>query len=309
MVDHPSSEVSAARGAGNELRSPETAAPTPAPGPLARLKRALTRPWWTEPAAERERRWQRLVLRGPLGGLVGVVFGALSARAWGAPALPLVVSAGGIGFLLMALLGQLESWLQALAAEGRGPPRRLVHIATDLVGGGLLGWAMSVALDADGAASLAAGASFLVVYTRIVSRLLWGDVVDGTVRFFSGHRAGRWEPDYSREASLVARGRVDEALASLAEASRERPERPEPLLRGAWALREAGRWEEAIEWYRRAFWTPDLGAHRAAAIVRHIHDIASERLDDAGLARPDVRELLARYPDADEVAWARRELG
>ncbi|MGD2070554.1 MAG: tetratricopeptide repeat protein [Gemmatimonadota bacterium] len=307
MVDHPPHEPSAVRSTRDESARPPP--PAPSPGLLARLKRALTRPWWSEPAAERERRWQRLVLRGPVGGLVGVLFGALSVRAWGAPALPLVGSAGAFGFLLMYLLGQLESWLQALPAEGRGPPRRLVHIAADLVGGGLLGWAMSVALDADGAASLAAGATFLVVYTRVVSRLLWGDAVEGTVRFFSGHRAGRWEPDYSREASLAARGRVDDALASLEEASRERPEQPEPLLRGAWLLREEGRWEEAIEWYRRAFWTPRLGAARAAAIVRHIHEIASERLDDAELARPDARELLARYPDAEEVAWARRELG
>ena len=121
-------------------------------------------------------------------------------------------------------------------------------------------------------------------------------------------QSGRRTNDYSYEVSLAAQGFVDEALERLSQASVDRGGHSGPLILGAHMLEEEERYEEAVEWYRRARAAPRLDARRAAIFARNIAEISAVHLGDPAIAVADLQALLDTYPTADEVAWARDEL-
>lgn len=268
----------------------------------------LFRPWWPEPRAEFERRWQRFFLHGPIGGLVGLIFGILAAGRWELPLLAFPMMTGLAGTYLMYLAGHVESFARTRTASASGRAQVVVAVIADLVIGGSLGQLMAVVLDTNAAALLGMGAATLAAYSYVASRIFWGDWIEQLVFTLSGQAGGQRESDYSYQSSLAARGFVDEALESLEQASLDRGGHSGPLILGAQILGEERRYEEAIAWYRRAGKAPKLDARRAGIFARHITEISSTHLDDPSLAVPDLKALLKRYPKADDVAWARDEL-
>ncbi|MEE8147640.1 MAG: hypothetical protein V3T24_08555, partial [Longimicrobiales bacterium] len=265
-------------------------------------------PLWPEPREVFERRWQRFFLRGPIGGVVGVWFGALATMQWGLhPALfPLLC--GLAGGLLMSLAGHIESFIQTRTASPSGNIQVGVAVVADLVIGAVLGIMMSIVLEGEAAALLATGAASLALIHYVASQLLWGDWVERVVSTLTGQAGGQRESDFSHEASLALQGFIGEALASDEKASLKPGGSPAPLLLGAQLLEKEHRYEESVLWYRKAFDAPRVDARRATVFVRRIVEICRDHLEDPARARPDVEALLERYPEAKALEWVHTEL-
>ena len=122
------------------------------------MLRGFFGPLWPEPREVFERRWQRLFLRGPIGGVVGVWFGALATMQWGLPPAAFPLLSGVAGVLLMSIAGHIESFIQTRAVSPSGNVQIGVAVVADLVIGAVLGTLMSVVLEAEAAALLATGA-------------------------------------------------------------------------------------------------------------------------------------------------------
>ena len=269
---------------------------------------ALTRPWWPETEADRRWRSRRLLLTGPVGGLLGIAFGILFARRWSLSQ-GLFALLGAIGGVLgMHLVGHLESYFHHRFPERGAASTILSHIGADVLGGAAAGALFALVLGTDAAASLAVGASLLLAYSWVATRLLLGTFVDDFVGIFTGQAAWARGPDYSLQASLAARGLVDEALRGYEEASDARPRDAQPRLLAAAMLREAGRHEEAVEWLRRALAVPRMDGRRASILTRHIWDICADVLDEPEIAAADLAALLERFPDEEGIEWAREAL-
>lgn len=282
-----------------------------ADGALVVAKRILGRLFgslWPEPREIFERRWQRIVLRGPIGGVVGVWFGALATMQWGLPPAVFPLLCGLAGVLLMSIAGHIESFVQTRTVSTSGNVQVGVAVVADLVIGAVLGTMMSIVLEAEAAALLATGAASLAVIHYVASQLLWGDWVERVVSTLTGQAGGPRESDFSYEASLAIQGYVDEALASYEKASLKPGGSPAPLLLGAQLLREERRYEESVLWYRKAFDAPRVDARRATVFVRHIVAICQDHLEDPSRARPHVEALLERYPETQELEWVQTEL-
>ncbi|MCH7563720.1 MAG: tetratricopeptide repeat protein [Gemmatimonadetes bacterium] len=273
-----------------------------------RILHWLFGPLWPEPREIFERRWQRIFLRGPIGGVVGVWFGTLATMQWGLPPAVFPLLCGLAGVLLMSIAGHIESFVQTRTASPSGNVQVGVAVVADLVIGALLGTMMSIVLEAEAAASLATGAASLAVIHYVASQLLWGDWVERVVSTLTGQAGGQRESDFSYEASLAIQGYVDEALASYEKASLKPGGSPAPLLLGAQLLREERRYEESVLWYRKAFDAPRVDARRATVFVRHIVAICRDDLEDPARAHPHVEALLERYPETRELEWVHTEL-
>ncbi len=273
-----------------------------------RMLRWLFGPMWPEPREVFERRWQRVFLRGPIGGFVGVWFGTLATMQWGLPPAVFPLLCGVAGVLLMSFAGHIESFVQTRTVSPSGKVQVGVAVAADLVIGAVMGTMMSIVLEAEAAALLATGAASLAVIHYVASQLFWGDWVERVVSTLTGHGGGPRESDFSYEASLALEGFVDEALASYEKASLKPGGSPAPLLLGAQLLQKEHRYEESLLWYRKAFDAPRVDARRATVFVRHIVEICRDHLEDPSRARPDVEALLERYPEAQELEWVHTEL-
>jgi tetratricopeptide (TPR) repeat protein len=128
------------------------------------------------------------------------------------------------------------------------------------------------------------------------------------VDLLTGQRSTPRPPDLSYPAALVARGEVAQGLREYEALCADRPRDPEPVLRAAWTLREHGRWDEALAWFRRALRMDALDVGRTAAVVRQVWEIEVTRKHDLASPIADLEAALARFPGAEELAWARREL-
>lgn len=275
---------------------------------LLRATQRLVHPFWDEPREIFERRWQRIFLRGPIGGVIGVWFGALATMEWGLPPARFPLLCGLAGVLLMSIAGHIESFIQTRTVSPSGQVQAGVAIGVDLVIGAGLGALMSFVLDAEAAALLATGGASLALIHYVASQIFWGDWVERTVFMLSGHVGGNRAPDYAHQADLAAQGHIDEALASYEQASAIPGATTAPLLLGAQLLRQEGRYEEAIGWYRLALHSPRVDPRRASVFVKHIVAVCRDHLGDSSVARPDLEALLEHFPDSVEVEWARDEL-
>lgn len=280
-------------------------------GALAVGKRVLRRlfgPLWPEPREVFERRWQRIFLRGPIGGFVGVWFGTLATIQWGLPPAVFPLLCGVAGVLLMSLAGHIESFVQTRTVSRSGNIQVGLALVADLVIGAVMGTLMSIVLEAEAAGLLATGAASLALIHYVASQLLWGTWVERAVSALTGNSGGRREPEFSHEENLALQGYVDEALASYEKASLKPGGSPAPLLLGAQLLQKEHRYEESLVWYRKAFDAPRVDVRRATVFVRHIVEICRNHLEDPARARPDLEALLERYPEAQQLEWVHTEL-
>lgn len=112
--------------------------------------------------------------------------------------------------------------------------------------------------------------------------------------------------EYSRAESLVARGSYEEAVTAFELAVAEDPTDPWPYLRVARIYRDhLGRFEDSARWFRRAF-----RESRAAPVVarRELVELYVHRMKEPGRAAPELARMaeeLAGTPDGD---WAVAEL-
>lgn len=268
----------------------------------------LARRLWPEPPEEREYRLGRFFITAPMGLVLGTSFGILAAIRWGLPGLSSAVEGGVGGLLVMYLLGQIESLAAALTDARGARAGLLVRLGVDILAGILFGRLFSVVLDANGLALLAIGASILVTYSAVATRFFLGGWAEGLVNVITGQVGGPRPHNYSYADSLVARGLAREAEEEYEIHCEESPGDPDPPLHAAWAFRQHGDWRRALVWFRRALDAPRIDARRSAVAVRQIHEISLAKLDDPSGAAADLEMVVHRFPDAEELAWARREL-
>lgn len=115
--------------------------------------------------------------------------------------------------------------------------------------------------------------------------------------------------DLSREESLIAAGRHDEAVEALMAAAAADPEDPRPAWRLAELFRdELDRPREAIAWMRRAAGVPGLRPREEREILRALVDVARGRIGDPRLAGPALARAAETRAGTPVGIWARQEL-
>ncbi|MGD2134596.1 MAG: helix-turn-helix domain-containing protein, partial [Gemmatimonadales bacterium] len=115
--------------------------------------------------------------------------------------------------------------------------------------------------------------------------------------------------EYSYAASLVARGRYEEALAAYELHAIEHPEDPQPFFQAARICREhLRRPEDAIAWYRRARADSEMTQGEQLFAMQEIIELYMRDLKTPRRAIPELSMLIDRFPDTPNAQAARREL-
>ena len=132
--------------------------------------------------------------------------------------------------------------------------------------------------------------------------------IGSSVYFSAGSVSGRRE--YSLADSLIARGRIDDAVAELSKASAAWPDDPEPPLRLARLLRDqAARPTEAIAWFRTSAERSQNDAGGEIVALRELIEVYTHVLATPRAALPWLARLASRHPESAAGAWARAEMG
>lgn len=115
--------------------------------------------------------------------------------------------------------------------------------------------------------------------------------------------------DLSREESLIAAGRHEEAIEALMAAAAADPGDPRPAWRLAELHRdELGSPEEAVTWLGRAAAVPGLAAEEERQILRAMLEVAEGRLGNPRLAAPALARAAETRAGTRVGIWARQEL-
>ncbi len=162
----------------------------------------------------------------------------------------------------------------------------------DLIVGALLGFPIAVAAVYFGSQALAerAGAA---------AQTLYNPSAKSTPR----------RQEYSYAASLVARGRYEEAAAAYELHCIEQPENPEPYFQLARLYKDhLNEPLEAIAWYRRARADATLRGAQELVAIQEIIEIYANKLQQPRKVIPELALLCERFPDTPAAKEARRSL-
>ncbi|HIF23513.1 MAG TPA: hypothetical protein EYQ27_16790 [Gemmatimonadetes bacterium] len=267
---------------------------------------ALFKPLWEESTYEIHRRRSRMFLLGPIGAIVGFLFGALAYEQFQIPVVFFAPLATLAGFGTMYLVTQLETLIRLRAGGGRG--RRFAEIGIDALGGGLLGGAIAPFVGASAAPLVTAGAA-IVPIAGVIRRIFVGEWIDDAVRLLSGDvSSGADAMDFSRQHELLAQGDLEAALDLFEEEAVDRGGNPAPLVEAAQILRNRGRYKRSVEFYQKAMDAPNLSHQRASIFAKQIWEICRRNLSNPEGAIPALELLVERYPESPEVEWAWKEL-
>ena len=141
--------------------------------------------------------------------------------------------------------------------------------------------------------------------------LAFADWLAGSVTavFFPSGRSTAGPREYSHADSLIARGRFDEAMAELEQASLRYPDDVTPPLRLARLLRDHGeRPDDAVRWFRMATARCADDAGMEVGILREIIEIHTHVLRTPRRALPDLARLASRHADTAAGRWARTQM-
>ena len=149
------------------------------------------------------------------------------------------------------------------------------------------------------------GVGAMFAFTLIVAER--AGRIGSSVYFSAGSMTGRRE--YSLAESLIARGRIDDAITELERASTTWPDDPEPPLRLARLLRDqAARPADAIGWFRTSVDRSRNDAGAEIAALRELIEVCTHVLATPRAALPYLARLASRHPDSAAGAWARAEM-
>lgn len=180
---------------------------------------------------------------------------------------------------------------------------RVRTLAWSLIGG-LPGAAIGARYGAPIAGGLL-GVGAMFAFTLIVAER--AGRIGSSLYFSAGSASGRRE--YSLADSLIARGRIDDAIAELQKASTTWPDDPEPPLRLARLLRDqAARPADAVAWFRTAVERSRNDAGAEIAALRELIEVHTHVLAAPRAALPYLARLASRHPDSAAGAWARAEM-
>ncbi|MSR07721.1 MAG: hypothetical protein EXR93_11750 [Gemmatimonadetes bacterium] len=119
-----------------------------------------------------------------------------------------------------------------------------------------------------------------------------------------------YKTDFSFAASLVARGRYDDAAAAYELQCIENPEDPELYLRLAWLHRDnLQRYDDALSWFQRARAEAKLSAGQRMLVIQEIVDLYVNRLKTPRKAIPELVQMCERFPGTPGAEAAAKQLG
>lgn len=178
-----------------------------------------------------------------------------------------------------------------------------------LLPGALIGARVGANTQAPALVALAcAVAAFCIVF---FGSLAVADRIAGSVTavFFPSGRSTAGRREYSLADSLVARGRFDEAIAELEQASLRYPDDVTPPLRLARLLRDhCKRPADAVHWFRTAAARCAHDAGMEIGILREIIEIHTHVLRTPRRALPDLARLASRHGNTAAGERARTQM-
>ena len=121
--------------------------------------------------------------------------------------------------------------------------------------------------------------------------------------------ASPYQPTFSYQEALAARGDVDGALESYEALIAERPAEVEAYVQAAELCARSGRHDHAARLLRRLREVPDVPAARELYATQRLVDLYRGHLGDDGRALVELRRIVARFPATDQARAAREALG
>ena len=196
--------------------------------------------------------------------------------------------------------------------DERGLPARIASWVYGIALGLLFGWPFGVLVGARGVALVlfVAAAMFVAAYTvrRIVTVVPERMAQAFMYLIWPTGSSTPYEPTYSNEQALAARGDHAGALEAYDEAMRLRPMDPEPRFQAAELLAKSSTPEKAVRLFVQA--RRLSGRHRSRELyaTQRLLDLYLGRLDDRPRARAELRQLVKRFPGTREAAAAEKLL-
>lgn len=193
------------------------------------------------------------------------------------------------------------------AGDSAAAARRLKALTYGATGG-LIG-AMAGAF-AGGLVGLVLGAvlGYAAVYFFAVAVSEGGGAVMGQIHNPSGESVPH-RREYSEPKALVLRGLFQEAIDSYQTYVAEFPDDPEPCIAIARIYRDhIRRYEDAVQWLRRARQVPGIDRGREIFLTREIIEVYQGKLNDPRRALPELARLADRFAGTREGDLAKSEL-
>ncbi|HXV86650.1 MAG TPA: hypothetical protein VD793_08120 [Gemmatimonadales bacterium] len=117
------------------------------------------------------------------------------------------------------------------------------------------------------------------------------------------------KPEYSRAASLVARGQYAEAAIAYELHAVENPEDPEPYFQLARLFRDhLNQHEDALTWFRRARTDATLGPGQELYVIQEVIDLYVNVMRTPRKAIPELTRVCQRFPNTPAARAAVKQL-
>jgi len=196
--------------------------------------------------------------------------------------------------------------------DERGLPARIASWAYGIALGLLLGWPFGRLFGASGVPLVLFIAAFMFAAAYTVRRIMTV-VPEGMANAFvyliwpSGSSTP-YEPTYSNEQALAARGDHAGALEAYDEAMRLRPMDPEPRFQAAELLFKSSTPQKAVRLFVQARRLSGGSRSRELYATQRLIDLYLGKLDDRPRARAELRQLVQRFPGTREATAAQKVL-
>lgn len=196
--------------------------------------------------------------------------------------------------------------------DERGLPARIASWVYGIILGLLLGWPFGTLMGAKGPWLIVVmiGTIFVAGYTI---KGIMTVVPEGTAKAFlymiwpSG-QSTPYQPTYSNEQTLAARGDIVGAVAAFEAAMRLRPMDPEPRFQLAELLLQSSTPERAARYFTQGRRLSPDNSGRALYATQRLIDLYWGKLQDYPRARAELRQLVTRFPGTREAAAAQKLL-
>ena len=197
--------------------------------------------------------------------------------------------------------------------DERGLPARIASWVYGIGLGLLFGGPIGFLVGARGVPLVlfAAASVFVAAYTirRIMTVVPEGMAQAFMYLIWPTGSSTPYEPTYSNEQALAARGDHAGALEAYDEAMRLRPMDPEPRFQAAELLAKSSTPEKAVRLFVQARRLSGSNRSKELYATQRLIDLYLGKLDDPRRARAELRQLVKRFPGTREAAASQKLLG